>query len=270
MTESAFFASAGQKECFTELNVERFEVVGTFDGHMCEDCGDYDGTTFPMKDFKEGVTAPPFHPWCRCTTAPYFEDMKDIGEGWMRDPETGKGDWSPAEMTYDEWKDLYINKKSTMDDWEKAHYGRNVWSEYNRKKSPGTGTVDFEKGYAFEKHKAETDFSQWLHETLGGDVLLLNDQGKADGIKTPDYLWRGEQWELKSTSTISSVNDAIKRGLKQITSGSGGLILDFGENNIPSIEELKSAIDKRMRWHKKKSVDIMIVEQGKNGQRFQI
>lgn len=40
-------------------------------------------------------------------------------------------------------------------------------------------------------------------------------------------------------------------------------MLDFGKNDIPSMEELKNAIDKRMNWHKKKSVDIMIVGNGK-------
>ena len=150
-----------------------------------------------------------------------------------------------------------------MDDWEKAHYGRDVWSEYNRKKKPGIGSVEFEEGYNLKKHKTEIDFSQWLHETLGGDIVLLNDEGKPDNIKTPDYLWKGEQWELKSTSTIKSANDAIKRGLGQITSGNGGLMLNFGKNDIPSMEELKGAIDKRMHWHKKKSVDIMIVEHGR-------
>ncbi len=40
-------------------------------------------------------------------------------------------------------------------------------------------------------------------------------------------------------------------------------MLDFGKNDIPSMEELKNAIDKRMNWHKKKSVDIMIVEHGR-------
>ncbi|MBR3553812.1 MAG: hypothetical protein IKN72_10575 [Clostridia bacterium] len=63
-----------------------------------------------MKEFKEGVTAPPFHPWCRCTTVPYFDDMKGIGERWMRDPETGKGGTVPSDMTYQEWKAKYVDK----------------------------------------------------------------------------------------------------------------------------------------------------------------
>lgn len=109
MTESAFFASAAQKECFSDLNVERYEVIGTFDNRMCDYCGEMNGKVFPMKDFREGTTAPPFHPWCRCCTAPYFDDMKDVGERWMRNPETGKGGTVPSDMTYQEWKAIYID-----------------------------------------------------------------------------------------------------------------------------------------------------------------
>ena len=110
MTESAYMASAAQKECYNDLNVERYEVVGTFDNRMCDYCGAMDGKVFPLKDFKEGSTAPPFHPWCRCTTVPYFEDMKDVGERWMRDPETGRGGTVPNNMTYQEWKAKYVDK----------------------------------------------------------------------------------------------------------------------------------------------------------------
>ncbi|MBR3552485.1 MAG: minor capsid protein [Clostridia bacterium] len=112
MTESAFFASAAQKECYGNLNVEQYEVVGTFDNRMCDYCGAMDGKVFPLKDFKEGSTAPPFHPWCRCTTVPYFEDMKGIGERWMRNPETGKGSTVPADMTFETFKQTYLDKST--------------------------------------------------------------------------------------------------------------------------------------------------------------
>ena len=110
MTESAFVASQAQHDCFTELGVEQFEVIGTFDGRMCEFCGEINGKVFPESKRKIGENAPPFHPWCRCTTAPYFEDMQSIGERWMRDPETGRGGTVPNNMTYQEWKAKYVDK----------------------------------------------------------------------------------------------------------------------------------------------------------------
>lgn len=122
MTESAYFASEAEKECYIELNVERYEILGTFDTKMCDYCADMDGTNAPMSEFKAGVTAPPFHPWCRCCTVPYYEDMKGIGERAMRDPDSGKGGYVPSDMTYKEWKAIYVDKTSTMDEWNEKHH----------------------------------------------------------------------------------------------------------------------------------------------------
>ena len=110
MTESAAIASQAQHDCYTELGVEEFEVIGTFDSHMCDFCGEMDGQHFPEKDRRIGENAPPFHPWCRCTTAPYDEDMKDVGYRWMRDPETGKGGTVPSDMVYPEWKAIFVDR----------------------------------------------------------------------------------------------------------------------------------------------------------------
>ena len=75
MTESAYFSSAGQKDCYKALDVERYKIVASFDKDTCSLCADMDGKVFKMSDYQVGLTAPPFHPWCRCCTCPYFEDM---------------------------------------------------------------------------------------------------------------------------------------------------------------------------------------------------
>lgn len=102
MTEAAAFSSAAQKDSFTELGVERFKVVATFDKDTCEICGAMDGQVFKMSEYQVGLTAPPFHPWCRCCTCPYFEDM--TGERWARDAVTGEAFKMSGDMTYEQWK----------------------------------------------------------------------------------------------------------------------------------------------------------------------
>ncbi|MDD3020938.1 MAG: minor capsid protein [Alphaproteobacteria bacterium] len=106
MTESAYFSSQAQQNCFNELGVEQFEIIETLDSHTCEICADLDGKVFPMKDFEPGVTAPPFHPWCRGCTAPYFED--NDGERAARDQE-GKVYYVPASMKYNDWKKSFVD-----------------------------------------------------------------------------------------------------------------------------------------------------------------
>lgn len=108
MTESAYFSSAAQKDCFNDLGVEQYKVVATLDSSTCETCGDFDSKVFKMSEYQVGATAPPFHPWCRCCTAPYFEDMEGMGERYSRDPVTGERKMVPGNMTYKEWAKQFV------------------------------------------------------------------------------------------------------------------------------------------------------------------
>lgn len=111
MTESAYFSSTAQKECFKELDVERYEIVATLDGHTSDICQEMDGKVFKMSEYEEGVTAPPFHVNCRSCTAPYFDDeWGENGERAARD-EDGDTYYVPADMTYKEWNEKYVNSE---------------------------------------------------------------------------------------------------------------------------------------------------------------
>ncbi len=109
MTEEAYFSSAAQKDCFQDLGVEQYEIVATLDSHTSDICQNLDGQVFPMKDFEPGVTAPPFHVYCRSTTVPYFEE--DFGQVEKRAArgEDGKTYYVSADMTYKEWKKSFVD-----------------------------------------------------------------------------------------------------------------------------------------------------------------
>lgn len=117
MTEAAYFGSAAQKDCFNDLDVEQFEVVATLDSRTSPMCQEMDGKVFDMKDFQIGVTAPPFHVWCRSCTAPWFEDNDD-GTRAARG-EDGKTYQVPANMKYQDWKDHFVDKTKDPADWLK-------------------------------------------------------------------------------------------------------------------------------------------------------
>jgi len=132
MTEQAYFHSVAQKEAFNELEVEEFEIVATLDSATSPICQEMDGKHFPMKDYQPGVTAPPFHPWCRSVTVPYFED--NFTERVARDVD-GKTYYVPDDMKYKDWKksqdELYgagtVDKKRKMiynESADKVQFGR--------------------------------------------------------------------------------------------------------------------------------------------------
>jgi SPP1 gp7 family putative phage head morphogenesis protein len=127
MTEEAYFSSAAQKDCFESLGVEQYEIVATLDSHTSDICRSLDGKHFPMKDYQPGVTAPPFHVYCRSTTVPYFDEQFDIGERAARDEETGKTYYIPDDVNYQEWKETFVDggDKSgfdVLDDGSALHY----------------------------------------------------------------------------------------------------------------------------------------------------
>lgn len=109
MTEKAAIASEASKECFEELDVEKYRVVATLDGSTCDTCGSMDGKVFKMSEYEVGVTANPFHPNCRCCTASCFDNWYGLDRKRVAvDPATGKEYKVPADMTYQEWFDKYI------------------------------------------------------------------------------------------------------------------------------------------------------------------
>lgn len=135
MTESAYFASAAQKECFKDLDVEEYEIVATLDSHTSDICRSMDGKHFPMKDFEAGVTAPPFHVWCRSTTVPYFNDEFTIGDTRAARGDDGKTYQVPADMKYEDWKKSFVNGSGsvTQDVIPKNKFGEEIEFDWKGK-----------------------------------------------------------------------------------------------------------------------------------------
>ena len=65
-----------------------------------------DGKVIDKKEYQPGVTVPPFHPNCRGTTCPWFDDMADVGQRIARDNE-GEVYYVPPDMTYREWEKTF-------------------------------------------------------------------------------------------------------------------------------------------------------------------
>lgn len=102
MTESSYFYSASQEEVYKELNVEQYQIVATLDSRTSKICQSLDLQVYNMKDYSVGITAPPFHPYCRTVTVPYFDDEFTIGSRAARGID-GKTYYVPGNMKYEDW-----------------------------------------------------------------------------------------------------------------------------------------------------------------------
>lgn len=110
VTESAFFSSASQTDCFNDLGVKQYEIIATLDSKTSPTCRSMDGKVFDMKDRKPGVTCSPFHGRCRTTSAPFFNDEFELDtKRAARDPGTGKTYQVPANMKYPDWEKSFVN-----------------------------------------------------------------------------------------------------------------------------------------------------------------
>ena len=178
MTEQAYFHSVSQKDAFNDLDVEEFEVVATLDSHTSEICQDMDGKHFPMKDYEPGVTAPPFHVWCRSVTVPFFDDEFSLGERAARD-EDGKTYYVPSDMTYKDWKKSMVegqvdNLKVTNDGKHLTNVSLNDTIELNRsieRKNVNTGAFSNLK-IPMQKRKVKEIAQKYGVDTSGLTIKI--------------------------------------------------------------------------------------------------
>ena len=108
-TETSYFNACSNRESYRDLGIERDEVLETLDARTCEVCQPMDGKVILLSQYEPGVTVPPYHPNCRGTTCPYYDDMD--GERAARDAD-GKVYYVPANMSYEQWKKAFVNSGS--------------------------------------------------------------------------------------------------------------------------------------------------------------
>lgn len=189
MTESAAFASASQKDCFNALDVERFEIVATLDNNTSEICQELDGEVFDMKDYEVGVTAPPFHPWCRTTTVPWFAD--NYTERAARGAD-GKTYYVPSDMKYPEWKKSFVDGGS-KDDLSGIIIDNGVIKPAP-KQAPKVklDPLNFPSYFNTKNGKKHTEaFVDYINNVDGADpdmLTLYNSLGKLENIESNGAL----------------------------------------------------------------------------------
>ena len=110
-TESAFFHNQMELLSYEEADIEKYIFVAVLDKRTSRICQEHDNKIYDRDKATPGVNCPPMHPWCRSTTVGYDEDA-DYSKlkRRARNPETGKTELVPADMTYKEWYSKYVAK----------------------------------------------------------------------------------------------------------------------------------------------------------------
>lgn len=110
-TESAFFHNQMELLSYEDAEIEKYKFVAVLDKRTSHICQQHDNKVYNTDEAVPGVNYPPLHPWCRSTTIAYDEDADYSKlERRARNPETGKVEYVPADMSYKEWYDKYVAK----------------------------------------------------------------------------------------------------------------------------------------------------------------
>ena len=107
MTESAYFGTKAQQDCYKELDVEMQEFVATLDHRTSDICQAMDGKVFKTSELEIGVNAPPLHGRCRSVLVPYFDD--NITERAARGKD-GKTVYIKGNLSYEDWYKKFVEK----------------------------------------------------------------------------------------------------------------------------------------------------------------
>ncbi|MCR5225869.1 MAG: hypothetical protein K6E27_01490 [Eubacterium sp.] len=136
-----------------------------------------------------------------------------------------------------------------------------VTEQYINMDAPGDGRILYESGYNHNRHDEEISMATWIHDNLGGEIILLSETGGTFGARRSDYEWKGRYWELKTIKSEKAVDSALRKAISQIYDKPGGVILDFGKNNV-RLPQIESAIKSRIESSCRFKIDVMIIING--------
>ena len=114
-TESAFFHNQMELLSYEEAEIDKYIFVAVLDKRTSRICQEHDNQVYDRDKATPGVNCPPMHPWCRSTTVGYDEeaDYSKLKRR-ARNPETGKTELVPADMTYKEWYSKYVDAEEVV------------------------------------------------------------------------------------------------------------------------------------------------------------
>lgn len=149
----------------------------------------------------------------------------------------------------------------------------NVTKEWLDKARPNDGIVTEASYYSNDKNKyyvdgknvvldyskQELEVAKWLLDTFGGNIYMLPRVEYPSFIKTPDYLWNNEKWDLKTLSGTSKtfLDDGIKRSKMQANN-----FIIYITNNPLSFDEITKQTTSLYNSKYRSWVNILIFKKG--------
>ena len=121
-----------------------------------------------------------------------------------------------------------------------------VTDEYIVNSMVNNGEIIYDDNFKKELSHEEVIVAKYIHQVLGGDIKLLWHKNYCDE-GSPDYVWNGRLWELKTPSELSNVPWQTRKAISQISKTlhgtmqdkQGGIIFD-----CVNMDDVQRVIDK--------------------------
>ena len=86
------------------------------------------------------------------------------------------------------------------------------------------------KNILLDYSKSELECAKWLKTTFGGKIFMCPRVNIPEGIRTPDFIWNNEYWDLKEIKgTRKRLMDDISKNCRYQTNN---LIIDISKSSI--------------------------------------
>ena len=215
-TESAFFHNQMELLSYEDAEITKYKFVAVLDKRTSHICQEHDNKVYDTDKVIPGVNYPPLHPWCRSTTIAHDEDADYSKlERRARNPETGKTELVPADMTYKEWYDQYVEKPRERElsggqfgaDLDYVRSDKFVDKLKNHPKTSHISEPIARVSRQMLQHRNRTPFEDYylLNADTGRVVALSNKARKRKGVVYNDQVRKAFK-ESSEQSLISIHN----------------------------------------------------------------
>lgn len=196
MTEMRRVRTEVAKQSYEQNGNTQYQFLA-LGGNPCNDCADLDGRVFPVKEMMPGTNAPPMHPRCLCSTAPYWDEAKF--QEWLDRPAQDGVPWEEFE------ENIVLAKSLASDNRDVYNKITERGTEPIRQGFSATGKDDLLGTYGKKIEPKEGYFDVLMHGTptavcFGGKIPNMGPRLLAKFVKKhPNYL--GQNIRLLSCDT---------------------------------------------------------------------
>lgn len=133
---------------------------------------------------------------------------------------------------------------------------QDITNEMHNNATPRKGKVEKQKFYVdkgnkyfvdghnvvYKHDERELEVARLLNDNFGGNVKILPNINYPQGIKSPDYLFRGEKTDLKII-TSKRAGDCIKTALRNKENQANNFIIDNTAQTVKDEDIIKQVKD---------------------------